>query len=53
MLLMRNYCLPIAGSYELTNDLFVEIKPGLSSFADDPKKVIIFTLNFYFYPFLI
>lgn len=28
----------ITGSYELTNDLFVEIKPGLSSFADDPKK---------------
>ncbi|XP_026274536.1 ectonucleoside triphosphate diphosphohydrolase 5 isoform X1 [Frankliniella occidentalis] len=28
----------LTGTYELSNDLFVEIKPGLSSFADDPKK---------------
>lgn len=28
----------LTGSFELSNDLFVEIKPGLSSFADDPKK---------------
>lgn len=29
----------IGGSLELEDELFVQVKPGLSSFADDPKKV--------------
>lgn len=29
----------IGGSLELEDELFVQVKPGLSSFVDDPKKV--------------
>lgn len=29
----------IGGSLELEDELFVQVKPGLSSFADNPKKV--------------
>lgn len=36
---MLNIIIFTDGSLELEDELFVQVKPGLSSFADNPKKV--------------
>jgi len=45
MLIIIYYYYFIGGSLELEDELFVQVKPGLSSFADNPKKVNVVLLE--------